>query len=705
MYFGVDYHPEQWVYPYAGTADKPEAQWEVDAELMVAAGFNVVRIGEFSWGICEREDGKFDFSWLRRVMDIMGRHGIQVVLGTPTAAPPLWLAKKHPDILPLDERGLVKHEGTRRAVCLNSDVYWNYSKRIVQEMARALGDHPQLIAWQIDNGIGSHFTEASFNEGSRLEWQNWLKLKYETIEKLNNLLGLRHWGQVVTDWNQIPMPMAAPTTHNPALAVDWCRFCSDTIVAFIRMQAEILREATPECPVTTNLRALRHRFDHFDLANALDFVSIESTSAIKPKSADLACEIDMLRSLKKSDVRTPDGDYGFWVMEQKAGNVSWQEVNSVIRPGYLRMFTYQLISRGATAVLFFRWRQPRFGSEKFHGAVMPHHLNRHSRIYREVSQIGEELKLLAPALKNSRVVPEVCILYTHDNDWALQQPFQPNKHFSLREHIQLIYNALHDKNIPADFARPTEDLSKYRIVFAPSLHLLSGGEADRLKLYVQNGGTLVGTCNTGLVDEHHIAPDNGYPNNMTDLFGLEVVEFDMLPPGEENHLSFKGTFPTSHLHLARIWCDVIEPHECQVLATYAKDFYAGKPAMTINTFGLGKAVYIGTMCGQHFYNDLTVWLRQLCNLHPLLKVPENVEVSLRQTDDAKIFFLLNHQNTPVRVQFYKPMHDFLTGSTFSGQFELPPHGVLVLDEHPEAHHPPPAETAAETAAEPAGSTS
>jgi beta-galactosidase len=146
---------------------------------------------------------------------------------------------------------------------------------------------------------------------------------------------------------------------------------------------------------------------------------------------------------------------------------------------------------------------------------------------------------------------------------------------------------------------------------------------------------------------------------------------------------------------------VIEPHECQVLATYAKDFYAGRPAVTLNTFGLGKAVYIGTMCGQHFYNDLIVWLRQLCNLHPLLKVPENVEVSLRQTDDAKIFFLLNHQNTPVRVQFYKPMHDFLTGSTFTGNFELPPHGVLVLDEHPEVHHPPPAETAAEASAEPA----
>jgi beta-galactosidase len=159
MFFGVDYYPEQWVFPYAGTADNPEGAWERDAELMCQAGINVVRIGEFSWGLCEPEEGKYDFSWLRRVMDIMAQYDIKVVLGTPTAAPPIWLAKKHPEILPVDECGRVKHEGTRRAVCFNNDVFWNASKRLVEKMARALGDHTQLIAWQIDNGLGGHQTE------------------------------------------------------------------------------------------------------------------------------------------------------------------------------------------------------------------------------------------------------------------------------------------------------------------------------------------------------------------------------------------------------------------------------------------------------------------------------------------------------------------------------------------------------------------
>jgi beta-galactosidase len=140
------------------------------------------------------------------------------------------------------------------------------------------------------------------------------------------------------------------------------------------------------------------------------------------------------------------------------------------------------------------------------------------------------------------------------------------------------------------------------------------------------------------------------------------------------------------LHTAKLWCDIIEPKGCQVIGTYAKDFYAGKPAVTLNEFGKGRAIYIGTMSHQLFYYDLITWLRGLCNLHPLLKVPDTVEVSLREKEGQKVFFLLNHQSSPVRLHFYKPMHDFLTGNTFTGSYDLPPHGVLVLDEQPEASH-------------------
>jgi beta-galactosidase len=680
MHLGTDYYPEHWVHPLAGSSDAPESRWQRDAQLMVEAGMNTVRMGEFAWGLYEREEGRFDFEWMKRAMDVMAGAGLQVMLGTPTAAPPLWLTRKHPEILPLDEHGLARHPGTRKAYCMNSDVFWGYCRRIITELARALGRHPALIAWQIDNGFGQHQTVVSFSEAARRDWHAWLKAKYETIERLNDLLGLRFWGQVVQDWADVPMPMAAPTVHNPALVVDWMRFSSDTIVAFAKMQADLLHELTPGLPVTHNFRALTRAYDHFDVAEVLDFVGVDSQATIKARSSENACCLDMLRSLKKSGIKTPSGDSGFWIVEQKAAHVNWQEVNSLIRPGVVRLFTYQCISRGATGILYFFWRQPRIGSEKFYGGVLTHDGRGDNRVYREISQVGDELKLLAPVLQGTRLEAETCILFSHENEWSLQQAPQPNRFYNQRDHIQLFYNALHDRNIPVDFARPTEDLSRYKLVIAPSLQLLAGGEADLLKLYVQNGGTLVGTFNTGLVDEHHIAPDSGYPHNLTDLFGMEVLEFDPLPPGEENHLTFKGAFPTSHLHPARIWCDLIEPGECQILATYAKDFYAGRPAMTMNTFGLGKAVYIGTMSHQHFYHDLIVWLRQLCNLYPLLKVPDTIEVSMLEKDETRVYFLLNHQNSSVRIQFYKPAHDFLTGATLHGNHDLAPHSVLVLHE-------------------------
>lgn len=680
MYFGVDYYPEHWVYPYGGSPKAPESRWERDIELMLEVGVNVVRMGEFAWGLYEPQEGKFDFEWMRRAMDLFGRAGIKVVLGTPTAAPPLWLAQKHPQILPIDERGLKKHEGTRRAYCLNSDTWWEYSRIIIRALAEALGKHPQLVAWQIDNGLGGHGTEASFNEESRRDWHAWLEAKYGTIEKLNELMGTRFWSQTVTRWDQVPMPMVAPTLHNPALVIDWQRFCSDTIVAYARMQAGLLHEITPKIPVTHNLRALSRDFDHFDVAELLDFVAVDSNATIKSRSAELACEIDMMRSLKKTNIRAPDGDCGFWVIEQKAGNVDWQEVNSLVRPGVVRLFTYQLISRGASGVLYFLWRQPRIGSEKFYGGVLSHDGTGKNRTFHEIKTVGQEIRLLAPVLHDTKVVADACILFSHENEWNFKYVRQPNRHFNPREHIQLFYNALHDRNIPVDFARATEDLSQYKLVIAPSLQLLAAGEADLLKLYVQNGGTLVATCNTALVDEHHIVPDTGLPGNMTDLFGLQMVEFDALPPGEENHLTLKAPFHATHLHAARLWCDIIEPEGCTVIGTYSKDFYAGRPAMTMNEFGNGKAIYIGTVSHQPFYYDLVAWLRQLCGMHQLLKVPDTVEVSMRQKGDSRIYFLLNHQNSPVRITFYKPMHDFLTARTFSGNYDLPPHGVLVLDE-------------------------
>jgi beta-galactosidase len=346
MYFGADYYPEHWVFPFDGTAEEPESRWEQDAQLMAHVGMNVVRMGEFSWGLCEREEGKYDFAWLRRAMDAFAKYGVKIVLGTPTAAPPLWLSQSHPEILPLDENGLPRRDGTRRAYCMNSDVYWEYSQKIVRAMVEALGDHPDLVAWQIDNGVGRDHTEYAFNPETKRDWHAWLKAKYDNVDLLNERMGLRFWGQVVTDFTHVPMPMTAPAAHNPALLTDWRRFSSDTCVAFVRMQAEILRELTPKIPVTTTIRPYATQLDNFDLADTIDLVAMDSETAVGSKSAENAMGISIIRSLKKNGEAE-----GFWVMEQKAGHVAWNDTNSLVRPGIVRLFSYQLLSRGATGLL------------------------------------------------------------------------------------------------------------------------------------------------------------------------------------------------------------------------------------------------------------------------------------------------------------------------------------------------------------------
>jgi beta-galactosidase len=384
--------------------------------------------------------------------------------------------------------------------------------------------------------------------------------------------------------------------------------------------------------------------------------------------------------LKKTGAKLPGGEEGFWVIEQKAGHVNWQDVNSLVRPGVVRLFTYQTVSRGANGVLYFFWRQPRIGPEKFYGGILTHDGRGENRVYKEISQIGEEFKRLAPGLQGTKVTAEACILYSHENDWTLSLPRQPTKAFQFARARPAFPQRPARSQHPVDFARPTEDLSKYKLVIAPSLCLLAGGEADALKLYVQNGGTLVATCNSGLVDEHHMAAETGFPHDLTDVFGMEVTEFDPMPPEEENHLAFKGNFHTSQMHTART---VVRRDRAQRLPD-AGHVHQGllrrAPAMTMNTFGRGQ----GHLYRHHFAAGLLLRPCHLAAQHlpaaSLLKVPDTVEVSLRQKADTKLYFLLNHQNTPVRINFYKPMHDFLTERTFSGNYDLPPHGVLVLDE-------------------------
>ncbi len=263
MRFGADYYPEHW----------PEQRWETDARLMRAAGFNVVRMAEFAWAKLEPEEGTYDFDWLDKAISLLGRHGIQTVLGTPTAIPPDWLVARHPDIMPVDERGLTRREGTRRHYRYGSKAYQDFCARIVRVMAAHYSDNLDVIGWQIDNEWGCHSTTYDYSEESRLQFQAWLRLKYESLHELNRRWGTVFWSQTFHTWDAIPLPWYAPADHNPSLMLDFQRWSSDTVADFQRMQIEILRRANPDWFITHNFMGAFDEVDGAALSRDLDFAS------------------------------------------------------------------------------------------------------------------------------------------------------------------------------------------------------------------------------------------------------------------------------------------------------------------------------------------------------------------------------------------------------------------------------------------------
>ena len=173
--FGADYYPEHW----------PEERWPADAELMKAAGFNIVRLAEFSWSLLEPEEGAYDFEWLDKAIAILAQQEIDVILGTPTAAPPPWLMSKQDDLFIVTQDGRRLTYGLRREYCPNNPLYHQHTKQIVSKMAAHYAGNPAVIGWQIDNEFG----DRCYCEICHGAFHQWLQNRYGNLETLNEKWG------------------------------------------------------------------------------------------------------------------------------------------------------------------------------------------------------------------------------------------------------------------------------------------------------------------------------------------------------------------------------------------------------------------------------------------------------------------------------------------------------------------------------------
>jgi beta-galactosidase len=661
FHFGVDYYPEQW----------PEERWPEDARLMAEARINVVRLAEFAWSFLEPHPGCFDFDWLDRAIEILNGHSIKVILGTPTASAPPWVMAMLPDAYKVNEHGQRLTYGNRCEFCPTHAGYRERGRLVTRAMAEHYADHPAVIGWQIDNELNGR----CYCPICQTSFQTWLRWRYHTLEELNAAWGTAFWSHVYTEWSQIPVPLETGGVPNPGLDLDFRRFMSDTFTAFQQEQVDILRQVCPNHFITHNFMGFGFdQINYYDLAKSLDFVAWDNY----PRTGwNLAKEVDPAYIALGHDATRSFKRKPFWVMEEQSGSGGWRTVGLNPRPGEMRLWTYQAIAHGADAILYFRWRTARFGTEQFWHGVLYHH-GEPGRRYAELKTIGEELNRVGQQFVGAENRSQVAMMYSYDTRWAFQT--QPNHDdFHYPSLFTSYYKALHRRNIGVDLVPPDADLSRYCLVIAPALYVLPDSVAGSLCDFVENGGLLIATARSGVKDEANAIVNRYLPGLLAEICGVQVDEYDVQPADVTIplELGFPGReAQTAH---ARLWFDVLHATTAQAIATYQGSYFAGSPAITLNHHGKGKAIYVGTLGDDALHDLVTDWALELVDLQAVLKTPASVEVTERWQGHRRLLFVMNHSQEEQEISMAEPCTDLLSGKVIKEIAMLPPFGILVLD--------------------------
>ncbi|MFF3504557.1 beta-galactosidase [Streptomyces sp. NPDC003247] len=658
--YGADYNPEQW----------PRDVWEEDVRLMREAGVTVVSVGIFSWARLQPGPDTWDFGWLDEVMDLLHAGGIGVDLATATASPPPWLTTAHPEILPVTANGETLWPGARQHWRPTSPVFREHALRLVREIATRYRDHPALVAWHVNNELGCHNVYDHSDDAARA-FRGWLRARHGSLDALNHAWGTAFWSQRYTDWEQILPPRLAASHPNPTQQLDFKRFSSDALKDHLRAEREILREITPDVPVTTNFMVMggTRGMNYPDWADEIDFVSNDHYVHPGPQDRD---ELSFSASLTSGIA----GGRPWFLMEHSTSAVNWQPVNVAKRPGDLARDALLHVAHGADAVCFFQWRQSAAGAEKYHSAMVPH-AGADSDLFRAVAALGATLKTLAPVAGSEREPAPVGILYDWESWWASEQDSHPTSLLDYRQEALDWYSALLALGVRADLVTSRADLSRHRVLIAPVLHVVPAELAKELTRYAEQGGHLVTTYFSGIVDENDHVWLGGYPGALRELLGIRIEEFGPLLPGESVELddTATGTLWTDRITLA-------DP-DTQVLAHYRTGVHAGRPAVTRRPTGGGSASYVSTRLGVDGLAALLPRLLEPAGVHGELPadVRGKVELTVRRAAGARFLFLVNRTDDTVEVS--GPAGDVLVGTgtgtgTAAGGVVLGPREVAVL---------------------------
>lgn len=641
--YGGDYNPEQW----------PEEIWPEDMRLLKGAGIDIVTLNVFSWAAIQPSEEEYDFSRLDKIMDMVRDNGLKVCMATSTGAHPAWMAKRHPDVLRTEFNGMKRKFGARHNSCPNSPSYHKYSVEIARRLAERYQGYDNIVAWHISNEYGGE----CYCENCERAFRVWLKKKYKTIEELNRVWNTAFWGHTFYDWEEVVLPNALSEHFEEDLTVfqgitlDYKRFNSDSILNCYRLEYEAIKEITPDIPITTNLMGFYQVLDYQKWGKYLDVISWDNYPACDSTPAQIAMSHDLMRGV--------GGGKPFLLMEQTPGVSNWHRYCALKRPGVMRLWSYQAVAHGADSVMFFQMRRSIGACEKYHSAVIDHVGNGETRVYREVAALGKELEQLGDATLGAVTNAKIAIYFDWDNWWALNFTAGPSADLNYKEEVFCFYQALYGMNVPIDFVGAEDALDQYQILIAPVLYMTKPGYDEKIRKFVTDGGTFVTTFFSGIVDEHDLVVTGGYPGRLRDILGIWAEEIDALPREKENSFIYKGqTYP------ARLLCDLIHLEASESLGEYQSDFYAGMPAVTVNQFGKGRAYYVATHSNEAFYLEFLSDLCRKCNMESLHERVEGLEVTVRENEQGKYLFFLNHNDNAVQTVLEDDFLELLTNEIY-----------------------------------------
>ena len=627
MWLGVDYYPEQW----------DESMMDADLDNIVELGSNVIRIAEFAWHLMEKKEGEFDFSFFDRVIQKAKDKNLKVIMGTPTATIPAWLAYKHPDIISEFENGAKRVFGGRHVYCFNSPHMYEYSEKIIRAMVSHYKNEEQIIAWQIDNEFGHEGSDMCYCDNCKKAFQSYLCRKFNgNIDELNNVYGTTFWSQEYNGFEEIPIPAETITTHNPALRLDWERFRSQSIVDFSEFQVKLIKEIIPNATVIHDFPGggLSKHVDYSQIAKTLDVVAYNNYPVWGGQKVpilphEIAFGLDYIRGLKSKN---------FWITEAIMGAQGHDVTGFLPRPNQAKMWSYQGMARGCDSLMYFRYRGATKGAEQFCYGVIDAD-NKKRRKFFEVQSFFKDIKQYMAELK-SPIKSDVAILYDYNSLASFRIQSQSILLDTIAE-MQKLHKVFYDENIMVDIIASEKDISEYKIVVLPLMLITTPELTKRFEEFVQNGGTLIMTYRSAVKDiDNNLVLGEMLPVGFNDIAGVTVEETESLQDYNSFSIIGKDIYKGKSGY-GGIFRDMLVPTTAETLYSYDDDFYRQYAAITKNNYGKGCVYYLGTTPDA---DTLTGIISDIIDAVKIEKTasPDGVEIVKRGTDDNQIKMIINH---------------------------------------------------------------